>query len=389
MQKTTRTELQERQDAPLVLPSSAESFNATSLQTNSKVNSPVDNSKLCSHSRSGCNLHKGSSVSAHFVFVLDKDGKPLTPCKPAKAKKLMKSEQAVPVWNKFGQFGIQMLVGTRKETPTTVLGVDFGTKFEGYVVVTGKENNLAVMWLLPDKKQIVRKIEERKIIRHSRRWRNYRKRACKLNNKISKEFIAPSQKVIIQSRMKSINEFFKCYPITNVAIEDVCFNHKYNKWGKNFSTLEIGKNYIYNEIKQNAELQLFSGRETPQIRKLYNYKKSKNKSAQIFNSHCSDALAIATEIYAQEHIKQGKMIVVDDKYRYVRRKLHDISPGKNNIRQKYSTGTFKGVKKGIICEKGQICGGTKNIFRILNKDNFRVAKTHLIWLSHKFKCLEV
>jgi hypothetical protein len=56
-------------------------------------------------------------MSAHNVFVLDKEGNPLTPTKPAKAKKLMKAGVAKPVWNKFGQFGIQMLVDTRKETP--------------------------------------------------------------------------------------------------------------------------------------------------------------------------------------------------------------------------------------------------------------------------------
>jgi len=32
--------------------------------------------------------------------------KPLTPCKPQKARKLILGRVAVVIWNKFGQFGI-------------------------------------------------------------------------------------------------------------------------------------------------------------------------------------------------------------------------------------------------------------------------------------------
>jgi hypothetical protein len=138
MKKTTRQGLKERQNAPLVLPSSAESFNAMISNESNKEDAK---SKPLSHSGSGCNIRKDRSMSPHFVFVLDKDGKPLTPTKPSKVKKLLKGKQAKPVWNKFGQFGIQMLVETRKEIPKTVLGIDFGTKFEGYTVVRNLENN--------------------------------------------------------------------------------------------------------------------------------------------------------------------------------------------------------------------------------------------------------
>jgi hypothetical protein len=56
-------------------------------------------------------------MSGHSVFVLDTNGKPLSPTTPAKAKKLLKGKVAKPVWNKFGRFGVQMRVRTRKETP--------------------------------------------------------------------------------------------------------------------------------------------------------------------------------------------------------------------------------------------------------------------------------
>ncbi|MFH1064960.1 MAG: RRXRR domain-containing protein [Nanoarchaeota archaeon] len=388
MQKTTRQGLQSPGDAPLISGTDGESLNPNSLKTSSNVNSPVENYKRLSHSGSGYDVRKDRSMSPkHSVFVLDAKGKPLTPTTPRKAGKLMDSKQAKPVWNKFGCFGIKMLVETRKETPKTALGVDFGTKFEGYAVATGKENSIAIMWKLPDKKKIVRKLKERKDLRRARRQRNCRRRECRSDNHEKEGFIAPSQRVIVQSRLKAMSELFKCYPIGSVAMEDVRFNHRDNKWGKNFSTVEIGKKMINDWIKQRVCLQMFSGYDTQDCREKYSYKKSVNKGAEVFNSHCSDALAIAIEIYAQKHIEQGHFILVDDTYRPVRRRLHDTQFSANHIRYPYSTGNFKGIRKGTICEYGQIVGGTKNNVWIRNSNNKRIGRviTKILWLSHKFK----
>jgi hypothetical protein len=382
MRKTTRTKLQSPRDAPLISGSGEESFNSASLQTPLKIR---ENSMPCSHSGSGCNSDVGSMSPKHSVFVLDKEGKPLTPTTPNKARKLLSGGVAKPVWSKFGTFGVQMLVDTRKEHPKTVLGVDFGTKFEGYAVVSGKENNLAVMWKLPDKKKIVKKLEERSQLRRARRWRNCRRRECRSNNRARKNFLAPSQRVIVQSRLKVMNEFFKCYTIDVVALEDVCFNHRDHKWGANFSTVEIGKSMIKNWIRERACLDMFGGCDTGDCRERYGYKKSSNKSAEVFNAHCSDALAIAVEVGARMHVAQGRFIIADDTYRPVRRKLHDTQFAKGGVRDKYSTGNFKGVRKGTICEYGQVCGGTGNSFFIRNEENKRVSRVHLSWLSHKFK----
>lgn len=392
MQKSTRQRLKERQDASLVLASSEESFNSMSLENIRKTD---DGPKPFSHGGSGYNSGNRASMSGR-VFVLGADGKPLTPCKNSKARKLMKGKQARPVWNKFGGFGIQMLVTTREEIPKSALGVDFGTKFEGYAVTVGKENNLAVMWKLPDKKKLVKKLEERRRLRRARRFRNCRRRVCKSDNRGRKGFIAPSQKVIVQSRLKCLNEFFKCYPIDTVAMEDVCFNHRDNKWGKNFSTVEIGKKMINDWIRQRSNLTFFKGFDTESCREKYGYKKSGIKSAEIFNSHCSDALAIAADVYAKRHIIPDCFIIADDSYRCVRRRLHDSQFSKGHIRYPYSTGNFKGIKKGAICEYGQIVGGTGNQLNILpiekrEESEKRISKSisKVGWLSHNFKTKEV
>ena len=393
MKTTTRKGLQERQDTPLVLTASEELLNSMSLKTNSNVNSPIENSKPLPHLGSGYNLRKESRLSAkHPVFVLGTDGHPLTPTTSARAKKLLKQKQAKPVWNKFGKMGLQMLVTTRKETPKTALGVDFGTKFEGYSLISGRENTLNVMWKLPDKKKIVKKLEERRILRRARRFRNCRRRECRFDNRERKGFIAPSQMVIVNSRLKAINEFFGCYPIDAVALEDVRFNHSKKRYGKNFSTVEVGKQKIKDWISKRAYLHLFSGYDTEDCRERYGYSKSGDKSSETFNSHCSDALALAVEISSQQHIEPGDFIVADDTYMPVRRRLHDTEFAKGGIRDKYSTGNFRGIRKGTMCNFGQVCGGIKeNIVRTYDWNSKRLSKSYnsLMWLSHNFKCREV
>jgi len=383
---TTTEGLQELQDTPQVLNYSEEPLNSMSLEnaTNSSDNSIPFNHFGCGYD----NKYVGS-MSPNRIFVLSESGNPLTPCKPSKARKLLKGKVAKPVWNKFGLFGIQMLIETRKEVPKFILGCDFGTKFEGYSIVSEKENNLNVMWKLPDKKTIVRKLKERRQLRRARRFRDCRRRECRFDNRKRDGFIAPSQFVIVNSRLKCMGEIFKYYPINKVAIEDVKFNHRDNRWGKNFSTVEIGKktikDFLVNEVGRENYL-IFNGFETKDLREKKGLKKSTNKSAEHFYSHCIDSFVIASEI-VNNPTHTDNILVVDDTYRPKRRRLHDTQFSKDGIRERYSTGNFKGIRKGTICEFGQIVGGTKNNVWIRNLENKRIGKvsTKISWLSHKFK----
>lgn len=419
--KTTRIELQEQLDTPQVQFTSLELLNNKNLQNNSN---PIDDSKLYFHLGCGNNLKDNkdrteksiesfdvsmSDTNNNYnsldrVFVLSNKGNPLTPCKPAKARKLLIGGVARVVWNKFGQFGIQLLVLTREETPKMILGIDGGTKFEGYSIVTNEQNNLNIMWKLFEKRTIAKKLEERRHLRRARRWRNCRRRICRFNNRNKEGFIAPSQFVIVNSRLKCIKELFKCYPISKVVFEDVKFNHKKNKWGKNFSTIEIGKTLIKKEIvkligkrnKTKVKIKLVKGYDTFKLLEKYGLRKNKNKSQEDFYTHNIDSFIIASEEFKKE--QKGFMerignkinedlIVIDDTYRPTRRKLHDTQPSKNGIRANYSTGNFRGIRKGTICEYGQIVGGTKNNVWIRNSNNKRIGKDikKIKWLSHNFK----
>jgi len=69
-----------------------------------------------------------------FVPVVDKDGNPLMPTKPSRARRWIKSGKATPFWSR-GVFCVRLNVepSARYKQPIAV-GIDAGSKMEGYSV---------------------------------------------------------------------------------------------------------------------------------------------------------------------------------------------------------------------------------------------------------------
>jgi hypothetical protein len=340
--KQTLLELQERQDASQVLNNSPESFNGTTSNSLSFDCNPDERIAEKSAPFIG---------KIHPVFVLDRDGKPLTPTTYAKSQKLIRRKLATRVWSKFGFWGIELNTTIENpKTEATSLGYDPGSKFEGFSIVSGTENILNIKLDLPNKKIIVKKIEERKNLRNSRRHRKARCRPRRFQNRKRNEKIAPSQLVIINSRLKILRELLRICPITVVGLEDVRFNHAKYRWGKNFSTCEIGKSKIRKFLKEKeVKLFEFSGWETKELREKYGYKKISDKSANVFEAHNSDSLSLAIEVNNGFRLEPSKnLLLVNDKYRPVRRKLHYTQSAKGGKRQNYSKGNVFGINKGKV-----------------------------------------
>jgi RRXRR protein len=330
------------------------------------------------------------SAQQHCVFVLDVEGKPLTPTTSAKARKLLAAGVARKCWSKFRTFGIQLLIETRQIKPTTSLGIDPGTKFEGYAVVCGEENSISIKLDLPDKKQIVKKLIKRRTLRRSRRFRKCRRRPARFQNRHRHGFLAPSQMVILCSRLKLLRALFAIFPIIHVGLEDVRFNHAKHKWGANFSTIEIGKARLRQFLEaQKAEVSLFRGFDTKVLREQYGYTKTRDKAADKFSSHCSDALALASAVGPCRRVEPGYFLVVDDTYRPVRRKLHDEEPKRGGVRERYAHGTVFGLHKGLLIgaakgKCGRLCGEDRGSYRYYDQPGKRKTTTRLIWISTQF-----
>ena len=70
------------------------------------------------------------------VFVLNKRGKPLMPCSPAKARHLLKEKKAIVV--RRTPFTIQLTIATGESKQPVSLGVDAGYKYVGLSASTEK-----------------------------------------------------------------------------------------------------------------------------------------------------------------------------------------------------------------------------------------------------------
>ena len=134
------------------------------------------------------------------VPVLHLDGTPLMPCKPAKACKLLKAKKATKHWTKEGIFYIQLKWDSTKHTQEMCLGIDPGSKFDGYAVLTDKEIVTSGTAVLPD---IRKKIDNRRIMRRGRRHRKTRRHKCKPKDTKKEGWISPSQKAKVEFRFSS------------------------------------------------------------------------------------------------------------------------------------------------------------------------------------------
>jgi len=295
------------------------------------------------------------------VPVVSMEGKPLMPTTPARARKMMRDGVAVGRFNKLGIFYVQMLIPVGDKTQDVCLAVDPGSKYDGYAVGTSKGVMLKGMAKMP---LIAEKIKHRRRMRRFRRYRKWR-RPCRFDNRRrGNGWIAPSQLVKVQFRLKIIKELCKILPIKKIAVEDVAYNHYARKDGKYFSTVEIGKTMLYDEIKAIGELILFRGWQTASARKKYKIAKSTKKDIIAPESHANDAVALLCLLYGR-NVNSESPFWYWQRPELVRRSLHRDKFQKGGIRPRFggtSNGSF--LRKGDFVEaekagkvyRGWVCG---------------------------------
>ena len=99
-----------------------------------------------------------------LVYVLNKNNEPLMPCKPAKAKKLLKNKKAKVIRRE--PFTIQLLFASSGYTQDINLGVDAGSRFVGLSATTERKELFASVVEL--RNDIMDKIANRKQNRRRR-----------------------------------------------------------------------------------------------------------------------------------------------------------------------------------------------------------------------------
>ena len=118
-----------------------------------------------------------------LVYVLNKHGKPLMPCKPRKARILLRDGKAKVV--KKIPFTIQLLYGSSGYTQDVSLGVDAGSKHIGISATTEKEVLFEADVEL--RNDIVDNLSTRREARRNRRNRKTRYRKPRFDNRARKD----------------------------------------------------------------------------------------------------------------------------------------------------------------------------------------------------------
>lgn len=158
------------------------------------------------------------------VYVINKQGKPLMPCTPRKARKLLKDGKAKVV--KKTPFTIKLLFGCGTSTQNLTLGVDTGSSKIGSSVV---KDNGDVLYLseVEIRNDISDKLRQRSKYRRNRRNRKTRYRKARwLNrkNNIKKDRFSPTMTSKMNSHLKEIQFVKAILPITKTIIETATFD---------------------------------------------------------------------------------------------------------------------------------------------------------------------
>jgi len=182
----------------------------SSLKTSSN-NSDVDNSQ-----------HRGSSDLRvqNIVYVLNMRGQPLMPTQQQKANKLLKQGKAIVV--KRTPFTIQLKYPTGEAKQPIVLGIDAGYSHIGYSAITEKKE--LISGDLELRKDIRRKLTQRKQYRRTRRSRRWHREPRFDNRKKEDRWLAPSIKHKLDSHLKLIAKIKEILPITSTIVEVASFD---------------------------------------------------------------------------------------------------------------------------------------------------------------------
>ena len=123
-----------------------------------------------------------------FVYVINKNGQPLMPCKPQKARKLLKTNKAEVV--KYEPFTIKLKYGSSGYKQPVTLGIDTGSVHVGASASTETQelySSETVMRSGDGKASIIRLLAKRLELRRSRRSRKTRYRKARFLNRVHRK----------------------------------------------------------------------------------------------------------------------------------------------------------------------------------------------------------
>ena len=182
-----------------------------------------------------------------YVYVINKHGQPVMPCKPQKARVLLQKHKATVV--KQVPFTIRLLYGSSGYKQSISLGMDAGSRHIGIAVTTEKKVLYAEE--LSPRNDVVKLLSVKRQNRRTRRNRKTRYRQARFGNRVSskpKGWIAPSVEVKIQEHISAVLRIQKMLPVSEIHVETAEFDTQRLKAIEEGKPVPVGTDYQKGEM---------------------------------------------------------------------------------------------------------------------------------------------
>ena len=283
------------------------------------------------------------------VPVVDYNQIPLMPTTPKRAQAWIKSGKATPFW-KRGIFCVRLNVEpSARNYQDVALGIDPGSKMEGYTIASAKHLYLNIQAKAVD--WVKKHVKTRREMRRSRRYRKTPCRQPRWNRLANKIKLAPSTKARWQWKLRIAKWLSKIYPITVFVVEDtkaVTWKGKKDVRNRIFSPLQVGKDWFYSQLEKLAPVELLQGHKTAELRSKLELKKSKDKMAEKFSAHCVDSFTLTYSAVGGNDKPTNTKLLIVTPLRFHRRQLHRLEHAPGHIRSRYGGTMSAGFKRGSI-----------------------------------------
>lgn len=161
-----------------------------------------------------------------MVYVINKNGKPLMPCTPCKAKNLLKQNKAKVV--RRTPFTIKLLWDCEENVQEVVAGMDTGSKTIGCAATAN--NKVVYQAEIQIRQDVSKKMQQRAMYRRNRRGRKTRYRKARFLNRASSRRegrLPPSIKSKVESHLREKKFVESILPVSKWIVETAQFDiHK-------------------------------------------------------------------------------------------------------------------------------------------------------------------
>ena len=283
-----------------------------------------------------------------YVPVVDMNQKPLMPTKWSRAIEWIRTRKATPFY-KRGILCVRLNVEPSNSVVDPVcVGIDTGSKKEAYTVKSSSHTYINIQSDAVNGKAIKKALQAKREMRRARRNRHTPCRQPRFNR--ARGGLPPSTKARWQMKLRILTWLSKMYPVSHVNIEDIKAKTipGDRKWNVCFSPLQVGKRWMYKQMRERWNLITTLSDEASIMRKALGLEKSEEKLSDVFNAHCVDSWVLANETVGGHVRPDNTAMFYVTPLLFNRRQLHDRQPSVGGERMRNGTTRCAGWKFGSL-----------------------------------------